>query len=590
MAFAELNLNTRQREAVRSDDTRCLTSCPGSGKTRTIVAKVLRCTEEVRDSPRKVACITYTNAGVNEIESRLRTFGSSTEEGLCDVGTIHSFCLNSVLRPFYYRLPAFRSGFDVCTPCDPLHEELVRDIRDKFGLPVWSANRFETILREPDGRLLVPNGIPEEAASEYLEHMDRNSLVTMNDIVYYSARLVIDHSFISRGIASRYAWILVDEFQDTSASQIAILERVFDHGRTKFFVVGDPNQSIYGFGGAHPELMAAFAKHSNARTDIRLIGNYRSSRYVITHAERLCPSDPAMEAIGENRDYAFEPAYHHAASVLDGVWDYFLPAIDELKIPLGKCAILAPWWIQLFHLGRGLSARDVPVIGPGARPYSIRRSYEFAQFAEHACAYIEQPDAEAATAVQRAMFVMLLNTTGNPDWRVYSYEGKKTLFRLLQAASRLRESHESAVEWLHRAAASFGDILVSAEFLPKAKTNMLTDSAANMVDDIHRNVEDAPNLSTKRLGLFARPGNCITLTTMHRAKGREFDAVAIVDLHDGKVPFFDASPTGVEESRRALYVAVTRARKVLMYFTDSSHPNNTPSRFLGSDGLRLLGQ
>jgi DNA helicase-2/ATP-dependent DNA helicase PcrA len=79
------------------------------------------------------------------------------------------------------------------------------------------------------------------------------------------------------------------------------------------------------------------------------------------------------------------------------------------------------------------------------------------------------------------------------------------------------------------------------------------------------------------------------LLTMHKAKGREFDAVAVVDLHDGRVPDFRArSIEEVNEGKRLLYVAITRAKRILFYFTDEEHPRNVPSRFLGEGELGVL--
>ncbi|MCK4463193.1 MAG: ATP-dependent helicase, partial [Candidatus Omnitrophica bacterium] len=96
-------------------------------------------------------------------------------------------------------------------------------------------------------------------------------------------------------------------------------------------------------------------------------------------------------------------------------------------------------------------------------------------------------------------------------------------------------------------------------------------------------------LQVRDLSIYARPKNCLNLLTMHGSKGREFDAVAIVDLHDGKVPDFRAiraaNEREIEEDKRQLYVAITRPRKVLMCFTDNSNDRNRPSRFLCEMGV-----
>ncbi|MCH8151392.1 MAG: ATP-dependent helicase [Planctomycetes bacterium] len=582
------SLNANQQAAVAGGDHRCLISCPGSGKTRTLVAKLVRCVDAVRDSTRKLGCITYTNSAVHEIERRLRKHLSSTDHECCEISTIHSFSLNNILRPYHHLLPEFESGFEIVPPDDPSYKSLVSDLVSRHSIPPWAVPRFEGLQRYPDGRLHIPDGITQEAAEDFVQSMDESAQTTLPDIVYHSCRLIEAHQHISRGLAARFAWLLIDEFQDTSTSQVVMLKEIARHGHTHFFFVGDPNQSIYEFSGARPELMQDFADHVSALDNIRLTGNYRSSSRIIAYAERLCPCTPPMQGVGQDRDCPIEPRYIHCGSILEAVWEHFVPALDELGIPLGDAAVLAPQWFSLLHLARDLRDREVPVIGPGARPY--RRSREFAQFAEHACAYLEDREPRTALATHRALFIMLLNISGEKDWRVYSFEGKMTLLKLLLLAQELREQHPHATEWLAQAGQQMEAILVEDGFLPAAHSDALTHSAQEMIDDIRRNVPDAANLSTEHLGLFARPSRCLRLMTMHRAKGQEFDAVAIVDLHDDKVPHFSmhGSPTAIAEARRLLYVATTRARKLVMWCSDTSNARNEPCRFLGPDGLELL--
>jgi DNA helicase-2/ATP-dependent DNA helicase PcrA len=108
--------------------------------------------------------------------------------------------------------------------------------------------------------------------------------------------------------------------------------------------------------------------------------------------------------------------------------------------------------------------------------------------------------------------------------------------------------------------------------------------------------ERDPNgaFTVEELGIFARPSKCIQLMTIHKAKGREFEAVAVIDAHDGRLPHFSIrnisdpvlQQTRFGESRRVAYVAVTRAMRLLMLFTDASDFRNEPSPFLREMGLR----
>ena len=106
-------LTTEQQNAVSYDNHSLIVACPGSGKTRTLIAKMLRCLDEVQDSPHKIGCLTYTNAAVHEIEYRLRSYGHSGDENYYDICTIHSFCLVNVLNFFYDLIPEYAKGFYV---------------------------------------------------------------------------------------------------------------------------------------------------------------------------------------------------------------------------------------------------------------------------------------------------------------------------------------------------------------------------------------------------------------------------------------------------------------------------------------------
>src|SRR6185437_12677985 len=172
-------------------------------------------------------------------------------------------------------------------------------------------------------------------------------------------------------------WMLIDEFQDSSPGQILLLKEIHRHSRTTFFCVGDPNQSIYRFAGASPELLTDFADHVQANKDHRLTGNFRSSTNIVNLAERLCASVPPMEAVGDYADFPHVPTHHVAGTPAEGVFTHFLPAVRELDLHLGEVAILAPWWVSLFHLARELRKQGIPAVGPGARPY--KRSHLLAQ-------------------------------------------------------------------------------------------------------------------------------------------------------------------------------------------------------------------
>jgi DNA helicase-2/ATP-dependent DNA helicase PcrA len=585
-----MRLTDEQRAAVDEPGHVCLVSCPGSGKTRVIVAKLLYCIESVRDTTRRIACITHTNAAADEIDTRLRETCFGGEELYYEVATIHGFALQNILRPFHHLLPELRNGFTILTSDADAYSEKARELMQQYDVGGFAYDEFERIQRGPDGNPSQVGTLPADLQNEWCRWLDENAHVTLNEIVYHAGRLVSSYNHIASALASRFAWLLIDEFQDSSPGQILILKEIHRFGRTTFFCVGDPNQSIYRFAGATPELLIEFALHIHANTDHRLTGNFRSSSHICAHAERLCASDPPMRAVGEHADCPSVPAHHTVADPVEGIFEHFLPAIRELGVPLGKVAIMASWWVSLFSLARELRSQNIPAVGPGARPY--KRTHLIAQLVEHMGAYLVCPDSEIAVAVQRALFVLIANLTDRASYSVFDFRGRIVVCKLLAEAAAARDASEYAVDWIADAAARFSRILVEAEMLSSDDAAALQESAVEMVADIQSRA-GGDRLAVEELGIFARPQHCIQLLTVHKAKGREFDAVAVIEAHDGRFPHFSIyrlqdeaeREAQYDESRRVVYVAATRAKRILMFFSDTADYRNTPMPFLAEMGL-----
>jgi DNA helicase-2/ATP-dependent DNA helicase PcrA len=286
-----------------------------------------------------------------------------------------------------------------------------------------------------------------------------------------------------------------------------------------------------------------------------------------------------MTAVGKHKDFHVEPIYQHCDSPTEAILDYFLPAIDQLNIELGDAAILAPWWRDLLAIGRELRKHGIPIIGPGSRPY--RKSHEFAILSEALAAFLGTGTSSAAAAVQKALFVTLSNVTEIAVWMLYKYNGRRIIFRIINGARRVFEQYEGAADWLQHTASLCEDILIEEELLTESYRGIFTKSVTAMLNDMTRNELEVPNIPAVDLGIVGMPENCIQLLSMHKSKGKEFDAVAVINLHDGRVPFFGwKTQEDRDEYRRLLYVAATRPRKLLMFFTDSSNIKNQPSPYL----------
>jgi len=587
LADSIMRLTEEQKNAIEEEGNISLVACPGSGKTRTLISKAARCIRDVFGTPRKIACITYTNSAANEVRSRLSLKGISHVDDYCDVSTIHAFCLNNVLRYFYWMIPHYHDGYMVLPPDSDDFKEIANSLIREYSLDRRHApGQFELMNREIDGEPIVGWPLIPEVALQFWDILQEQGYIDFPNIVYWSFKLLRDNPYISNALASKYAWILIDEFQDTTSLQVEIFSDLLTYGKTNYFIVGDPNQSIYRFAGARVELFEVFENKIGAVRHY-LTGNWRSGPAIIADADKLLPRENPMRAVGKFRDSNTKTSYYHSDSVFSGIIDHFIPALDEYSISYGNSAILAPWWIPLLHLGRALREYGVPIVGPGARPY--KRIHLIAPLIEECGAFLADSTITRIPNIERELYFLLNNINDQSSSRIFSYDGRKVVYEILRASSKLQDQCQSSGKvWLTEMGTILPRILHKHGFLGESDYEAFAESSEQILEDMSRNDVDIENISVEELGLFARPNDSVRLLTMHKAKGLEFEAVALIDLHNGRLPHFSAKTNeDREDSRRLFYVAITRAERLLMYFTDQSDWRNHPTPFLCSEGLEL---
>ncbi|MBO6807874.1 MAG: ATP-dependent helicase [Thalassospira sp.] len=567
-----------------------LSACPGSGKTRVIIAILLQLAERVEGSPRSIGCITYTNAAVDEIEDRVKQVGSNTLFERCEIATIHAFCLRFILRPYCWLAPELPPAFKILTSDMSLFGHLVQTVEDEIGRRIQrqTFDDYASIRMDVNGTPAGPGisvGIVSAAnAMRFWELMRYRGFIDFSMILYHSLQILQNHPFVAEGLSSRFAWLLVDEFQDTTDVQVAILRELNQHFRCGFFLVGDENQSINGFAGARPDLGKAFAVDVQAEENMALSHNFRCATQIIQPAETLIPRHPPMRSAGNAENYSGSVAYHHVASAKEGIIRSFLPLLREQKIPLGRSAILAPWWRHLVPVARNLRNLGIPVFGPGARPYQRKRL--FASLAEQLGASAESEGFMHLLSVEKAIFRLISEAMGQTRFDVFSYAGRCTALKLVYAAKQTADEHPNGMEWLEVSSASVGQILFHDEWIDMTTAQALQNSVQEMRADMTARNVDLDNLQVSDLGLFANPENAIKLITLHNSKGREFDAVAIIHANEGQIPHFAARTRDeFEEASRLFYVGITRAKKHLVVLSDQSDYRNAPSRYVAQSGL-----
>ncbi|MBB4231021.1 ATP-dependent helicase [Rhizobium mongolense] len=587
-----MRLTPQQREAVEHSGNLLLKACPGSGKTRTIVARLIQEVDALRGTPFSAACITYTNAAVSEIDIRAAAYLSPDDSRNYTVSTIHAFCLHQVLRPFASRVAGFRGSMKVLTSDNPVFTEIAEKSAEKVGrydLTFQEYERFGQIGLNAAGQFIgsaLEDDMIAKAAPHFVSYCQAAGYIDFASILYRTYCLLRDDASIANSVATKFRSFLIDEFQDTTEIQVEILRLLHAQSKSTFFLVGDPSQSIFGFAGARPELIDPFADEIGARRDLSLSWNFRSSPAIVVHGERLFPRVPAMTSEGESRHCAEPVHLVSGKKSFDAIVEDFIPAINRMKLRLGRSAVLAKSWNALYPISRALREYGIPIVGPGARPY--RRSRLFATVAEQLGGAVIDGPKFNVRQIERAVFHALQEITGESRFDVFSYEGRRTISALVRTANDLATELDGVV-WLREMSAAAGTLLARDSWIGPRDVNRFASSVDEMIADMRHNKIDVDNISIEDLGMFASPEKALRLMTIHESKGREFEAVAVIGVREGTMPFYKAKTASeIEAEKRQFYVSVTRAEKLLMYMYEPDYFGNPPSRFLGESGVQIL--
>jgi DNA helicase-2/ATP-dependent DNA helicase PcrA len=372
----------------------------------------------------------------------------------------------------------------------------------------------------------------------------------MEDVLLCAAALLAEDERVAAEVRRQYKWFVVDEFQDVSPIQSALLD-LWLGGRDDICVVGDPAQTIYSFAGANASYLTDLGRRFARTTSIELVRNYRSTPQVVAAANRLLAGTPSAGVqLRAQRDGGPEVRFSEHS---DEVAEAEQVAADVLEltrsgVPPREIAVLFRINAQSEAFEEALAARGVPYVVRGA------------------ARFFERPEVRQAVTLLR----------GNAR----SEGGAGT-----SLADDVR-AVLSGMGWAPEAPTGRGNVRDRWESLQAIVSQAEDFSAsgevglADFVADLDRRAQEQ----------HAPVAEGVTLATLHAAKGLEWDAVFLVGMHEGTMPIVYAEgPLAVEEERRLLYVGMTRARVHLAVSwavarNPGSRSSRKPSRFLS--GLR----
>ncbi|HEX7396553.1 MAG TPA: ATP-dependent DNA helicase UvrD2 [Propionibacteriaceae bacterium] len=523
----------------------------GTGKTRAITHRIAYGALTGALDPSSTLAVTFTTRAAGELRGRLATLGVNGVQAR----TFHSAALRQAQyfwpKAYGTALPQVTEGrFSVVAEAArrlglPTDTSVIRDVSGEVSWAKVSNVEPESYaaLAKASGRSVV--GIEPDAVGRLLvtyDNLNRDrGRIDFDDILLCTVALLSDHEDVAAQVRRTYQHLVVDEYQDVSPVQQRLVDLWLGPNQD-VCVVGDPAQTIHTFAGARAEYLLSFASRHPGARKVELVRDYRSTPEVVEVANRvLAGSGQRHVTLRAQRPSGASPVFESAS--------------DEAA----EAAAVARWLKGL--RADGVDWREMAVL------YRINA---------HSPAY-EAAFADAGIPYQ----------VRNAE-RFYDRPEVKQALGALAATARTKGSEPGfeqvlvvlgALGWTEKPPSTGGQVRERWE-----SQNALVDLAAGLAADGPTLTDLVAELQRRAAVKHAPSGAGVTLTTLHGAKGLEWDAVALVGIHEGGVPFVLAETDAqIAEERRLLYVGVTRAREHLrISWSGGRGRDRRPSRFLAA--------
>ncbi|WP_421323525.1 UvrD-helicase domain-containing protein [Aeromonas sp. 604176] len=562
------DLNDEQVAAISEPNNVFLIACPGSGKTRTLTYKIAFELSSLKDSKKWVVAITYTHRAADEIRDRIEILGVDTSQ--LWIGTIHAFCLEWILKPYGIYHDKLKNGFKIINSYDS--EEIIsaicasiRTARINYG----ECSHYYT----PRGLTLTSAGnnylLARQVLDRYHNHLEKNNQIDFEQILYFTHEILSNNSSIAKILANLFSYIFIDEYQDTKEIQYSIVSSIIKSrpGRVRAFIVGDPNQAIYGSLGGYAIAQQELEQLAEVPfTAMALNKNYRSSRKIIDYYRNfnVFPSETISE--GQLQDYPSIITYDkitHKDSLVEQISRHIEHNINHLGILEREICIIAPWWMHLASLTRSLVNRlpQYNFDGPGLVPFS--RDIDNFWFKLTQIILTEPSPNMYVKRLRWAADVLYDLELSLVD--VHLLTPKK----LLKTINSIFIDEDDGLTYLR----IFFEELFSELDIDFTLYPMLKEHHESFFNSSQNRIERLNNEN----GLFAtdidafrktfKPRTGIKVSTIHGVKGDEYDVVISFGLLQGLVPNFN--DLSVESAKKLLYVVASRARKNLYLISET---------------------
>ncbi len=603
-------LNDAQREAVTTLEGPLLVLAgAGTGKTRVITTRIAHLIDRGAD-PRAILAVTFTNKAAGEMKERLAALAGEKAR-LVTVGTFHAFCAR-LLRE-HGQLAGLPRGFTICDASDQLAavKSVMRELRVHETTMHPSAvlarislakNRMQT----PEDALAAAEGGRAQLVASvwqgYQAYLARQRSLDFDDLLLETVRLLAGHEPLRERYQRRYRQVLVDEYQDTNHAQYEIVRAIGGEHRN-VCVVGDDDQSIYGWRGADIQKILGFPRDFPGARLVRLETNYRSTRPILEAANAVIRGNASRHektlesAQGEGAPVRFVRLKDETAEaqfVVEGIRE----ALRTRQARPADFAILCRTQVQFRSFEAELRAAGVPYLVVGGMSFfdrkEVRDVLAFLKLAQNpndetsllrivntpprgvgkasldrVLAFATEHGISAAEGFDRAQEIAGLNPQSVEGYRKLrsAIDGTELaeagaalvsrLNRFLQAIDYQAEVRRLYDDPMTREARWAG-VLELLNFAENYVRRSPQPTLQGFLEELTLTSGDEPEEKPETRA------DAVTLMTLHAAKGLEFPHVFLAGMEEGLLPHTrSVAEGGIEEERRLAYVGITRAMRTL---------------------------
>lgn len=564
-------LNAEQRAVCLEEGNILLTACAGSGKTRTITHRLAYLQNKYPNSQKYNIAITYTNRAADEIYSRLDNMGIDTSA--IWTGTIHQFCINFIIRPYSMYSERLCKGYSII---------------DEFTVNKYChniANNLGITLKAYDNPFTY-----YEIRSAYNDLLLKNKELDFDLILECSLELLKKNTFISENISSIIRTIHVDEYQDTNELQYSILSEIYkSQNKICLLFVGDVNQAIYGnLGGVAKSKKELESIFETSFKQMHLRGCYRSTQQIIDFYKDFEVNPTGIVSVSKIKDEYSEISYNKSISQYNLPNEIARIIRKELSngVPQNEICVLAPQWRYIFNLTNILKnlLPDISFDAPEISPFKYDPLNPF-----YILARLVFSEAGKNINIRKKLAKEFLEIIKN-DYNIEIFNRYDFLDLLKNANSKdITEKngisvYEKAVEHIFR---SMKVSLYDNEKLLKTYKLFIEKSNNRMAkNDLSSDYDDICSFFKEKQG--------VVISTIHGVKGEEYNTVIGFGLLNGVIPHWDyilksdLKPIRESETKKLLYVLMSRAKQNLFLFSENDRITKNGSPLSPTDELSKI--